>query len=100
MEGSRDGRDRAVKLCRRVKRTKVRKKHAISTLKTLSESRASLIAQPVKNSPAVQETLIRFLRQEDSLGKGCATHSSTHRLPWRLRQERMCLRCGRPAFNP
>ena len=32
--------------------------------------RASLIAQLVKNPPAMQETLIRFLGQEDPLEKG------------------------------
>ena len=33
-------------------------------------SRASLIAQLVKNSPAMQETLVQFLRWEDPLEKG------------------------------
>ena len=32
--------------------------------------RASLIAQLVKNPPAVQETLVRFLGWEDPLEKG------------------------------
>ena len=32
--------------------------------------RASLIAQLVKNLPAVQETLVQFLGWEDSLEKG------------------------------
>ena len=32
--------------------------------------RASLIAQLVKNLPAMQETLVRFLGQEDLLEKG------------------------------
>ena len=32
--------------------------------------RASLIAQLVKNPPAMQETLVRFLGQEDPLEKG------------------------------
>ena len=36
----------------------------------------SLIAQLVKNLPAMQETLVRFLVQEDPLEKGKATHSS------------------------
>ena len=30
----------------------------------------------VKNPPAMQETLVRFLGQEDPLKKGKATHSS------------------------
>ena len=37
---------------------------------------ASLVAQPVKNLPAVQETRGRSLDQEDPLEKGMATHSS------------------------
>ena len=37
---------------------------------------ASLVAQLVKNLPAVQETLVQFLGQEDPLEKGLATHSS------------------------
>ena len=37
---------------------------------------ASLIAQLVKNPPAMQETPVRFLHQEDPLEKGWATHSS------------------------
>ena len=32
--------------------------------------RASLIAQLVRNLPAIQETLVRFLDQEDLLEKG------------------------------
>ena len=38
----------------------------------------------VKNLPAIQETLLPFLGQEDSLEKGQATHSSilAWRIPW------------------
>ena len=45
---------------------------------------ASLIAQLVKNPPAMQETLIRFLGQEDPLEKEMATHSSilAREIPW------------------
>ena len=45
---------------------------------------ASLIAQLVKNLPAMQETSVRFLGQEDPLEKGKATHSSilAWRIPW------------------
>ena len=32
--------------------------------------RASLVAQLVKNPPAMQETLVQFLGQEESLEKG------------------------------
>ena len=42
---------------------------------------ASLIAQLVKNLPAMQETLVRFLDQEDPLEKGEVTHSSILGLP-------------------
>ena len=44
----------------------------------------SLIAQLVKNPPAMQETLVQFLSQEDPLEKGMATHSSILGLPWWL----------------
>ena len=40
----------------------------------------SLVAQLVKNPPAMQETPVRFLDREDPLEKGMATHSSTLRL--------------------
>ena len=43
---------------------------------------ASLVAQMVKNLPAVQKTLVRFLGQEDPLEKGQAIHSSILGLPW------------------
>ena len=46
--------------------------------------RASLIAQLVKNLPAMQETLVRFLGREDPLEKGTATHSSILGLLWWL----------------
>ena len=47
-------------------------------------SGASLVAQLVKNPPAMQETMVRFLGQEDLLEKGRATHSSILGLPWWL----------------
>ena len=37
---------------------------------------ASLVTQTVKNLPAVQETWVQFLGQEDPLEKQTATHSS------------------------
>ena len=42
------------------------------------------MAQTVKNLPAMQETWVRSLGQEDSLGKGMATHSTilAWRIPW------------------
>ena len=42
---------------------------------------ASLIAWFVKNPPAMQETPVQFLGQEDPLEKGWATHSSILGLP-------------------
>ena len=52
----------------------------------LQYSWASLVAQLVKNSPAMQETWFRFLGWEDPLEKGKATHSSilTWRIPWTI----------------
>ena len=46
--------------------------------------RAFLIVQSVKHLPAVQETLVRFLGQEDPLEKEIATQSSilAWRIPW------------------
>ena len=51
---------------------------------TLLQGSASLVSQLVKNPPAMQETLVRFLGQEDLLEKGTATHSSilACRIPW------------------
>ena len=44
----------------------------------------SLVAQLVKNLPAMQETLVQSLGQEDPLEKGKTTHSSilAWRIPW------------------
>ena len=43
---------------------------------------ASLVAQMVKNMPAMQETQVQSLGREDPLEKGMATHSSI--LAWRI----------------
>ena len=45
---------------------------------------ASLVAQLVKNLPAIQETWVRSLGWEDPLEKGMATHTSirTWSFPW------------------
>ena len=50
----------------------------------LQDSRASLVAQLVKNPPAMQETWVRSLGWEDLLEKRKATHSSVlaWRIPW------------------
>ena len=44
---------------------------------------ASLIVQTVNNLPAMQETRVQFLGQEDPLEKGMAIHSCiAWRIPW------------------
>ena len=45
---------------------------------------ASLVAQMVKNLPAVRETQVQFVGWEDPLEKGTATHCSilAWRIPW------------------
>ena len=45
---------------------------------------ASLVAQRLKRLPAMQETWVRSLGQEDPLEKEMATHSSilAWRIPW------------------
>ena len=46
--------------------------------------RASLVAKRLKRLPAMQETQVRSLGQEDPLEKEMATHSSilAWRIPW------------------
>ena len=61
---------------------------------------ASLVAQLVKNPPAMQETWVQSLVWEDPLEKGKATHSSILGLPWWLSWYRIRLQFGRPGFNP
>ena len=48
--------------------------------------RASLVAQMVKNPPAMRETWVRSLGREDPLKEGMATHSSI--LAWRIPTDR------------
>ena len=50
----------------------------------LQYSWASLVAQTVKNSPAMRETWVHSLNWEDPLEEGMATHSSilAWRIPW------------------
>jgi len=54
------------------------RQHAIFTL----QSWVSLVAQMVKNWPAMQETQVQSLGWEDPLEKGMATHASI--LTWRM----------------
>ena len=65
-----------------------KKSHAVSSRLTaalLAEFWVSLMAQAVKNLPAIQETQIQSLGREDPLEKGMAIHSSilVWRIPWR-----------------
>ena len=52
---------------------------------------ASLVAQRVKHLPAMQETWVRSLGQEDPLEKEMATHSSTlaWKIPWTEKPARL-----------
>ena len=60
----------------------------------LSRAWASLVAQTVKNLPAMWETWVRSLGWEDPLEKGMATHLSilAWEIPWR--EEPGGLVCG------
>ena len=51
---------------------------------SLQYSWASLVAQLIKNPPAMRETRVQSLGWEDPLDKGMATHSSNlgWRIPW------------------
>ena len=53
---------------------------------SLNDLGASLVAQPVKNPPAMQETPVQFLGWEDPLEEGMATHSSI--LAWTIPMDR------------
>ena len=52
----------------------------------LQYSWASLVAQIVKNPPAMQETWVQSLGWEDHLEEGITTHSSI--LAWRILMDR------------
>ena len=56
----------------------------VDVIEVLLFRQNSLVAQLVKNLPAMQETPVLFLGQEDSLEKGEATHSCIliWRVPW------------------
>ena len=65
--------------------------HGQAIIHTYLTDRASLVAQLVKNLPAVQETWVRFLGREDPLEKEIATHSSilAWRIPWTEKPDRL-----------
>ena len=52
----------------------------------LQNSWAFLVAQLIKNPPAMRETWVRSLGWEDLMEKGTATHSSilAWRIPWTI----------------
>ena len=54
--------------------------------KTNKKKRAFLVAQTVKNPPAMWETWVRSLGWADSLKEGMATHSSI--LAWTIPMDR------------
>ena len=51
---------------------------------SLRGQRASLVAQLVKNLPAMQETRVQFLGRKDPLEKEMATYSGV--LAWRIQE--------------
>ena len=55
---------------------------------------SALVAQLVKNPPAMKETLGGFLGWEDPLEEGMATHSSI--LAWRIPRDRAAW----PGYSP
>ena len=59
--------------------------HGLSSCR-LGPRGASLVAQTVKNPPALKETWVQSLGWEDSLEKGMETHSSI--LAWRIPMDR------------
>ena len=58
--------------------------HPSSSLRGTDQGLASLVAQRLKSLPAMQETRVKSLGQEDSLEKGMAIHSSilAWEIPW------------------
>ena len=64
--------------------TMERAKRSLCT--SLGRKGASLVAQPVKNPPAMQVTWVPSLDWEDPLEEGMATHSSI--LDWKIVMDR------------
>ena len=60
------------------------KLYIILLIGAMSLSRASLVAQMVRSLPAIQETWVCSLVQEDALKKEMVTHSTilAWRIPW------------------
>ena len=59
-----------------------------------------IVAEVVKNPPAMQETQVRFLSWEDPLEKGKATHSSILGLPRGLSGKEYACNAGDPGLIP
>ena len=59
----------------------------LNTTLNLKILRASLVAQMVKDLPAMQETWVQSLAWEDPLEEGMATHSNilAWRIPWTVK---------------
>ena len=64
-----------------------------------SAARASLVAHMVKNLPAMQETQVRPLSQEDPLKKEMATYSSILFLPRELHSSTAWSLVGNRPWN-
>ena len=60
------------------------RRHTRLTVHYTKWEQPSLVAQTVKNLPAMQETQVQSLGQEDPPEKGMATHSSilAWEIPW------------------
>ena len=63
-------------------RTRLKRLSSSSSSSRFGNIHSSLVAQLVKNPPAMQEIPVRFLGWEDLLEKGQATHCSI--LAWRI----------------
>ena len=65
-------------------RTRLKRLSSSSSSSSIYIIEGSLMAQMIKNLPAMQETLARSPGQEDPLEKGMATHSSilARKIPW------------------
>ena len=61
---------------------------------------APLVTWMVENLPAMKETWVRTLGQEDPLEEGMATHSSILGLPCGSAGKESACKCGRPGFDP
>ena len=60
----------------KLNKKKDRNKYIFFLMKKKKKNRASMVAQTVKNLPAMQETLAQFLGWEDPLEEGMAIHFS------------------------